>query len=108
MATDEVKHSVEAMECSIAGAKLEIAQLRAVDPGSPLIPDLEEAIARTEELRARTLLETTFGEVEVVADSSSDVDRRAAARAAELERRNHVRDGVALAHSTLFSQVDEH
>lgn len=95
------------MERSIAGAKSEIDDLLAADPGSPLIPDLEEAIAKTEELRARTLLETTFGEVEVVADSAADVDRRAAVSAGELERRNHVRDGVPLAHSTLFAQGDE-
>ena len=107
MATDEVKNSVEAMERSIAGAKSEIDDLLTADPESPLIADLEEAIAKTEELWPRTLLETTFGEVEVVADSASDADRRATAEPAELERQNHVRDGVQLAHSTLFAQGDE-
>ena len=107
VATDEVKNSVEAMDRSIAGAKSEIDDLLTADPESPLISDLEEAIAKTEELRARTLLETAFGEVEVVADSAADADRRATAEATELERRNHVRDGVPLAHSTLFAQADE-
>lgn len=108
VATEEVKRSIEAMERSLAGAKSDVELLRVSDPDSQLIADLEDAIASTEVLRARTLLEATFGDLEVIADDSSDADRRAISQAKDIERNNHVRDGVALAHSTLFAEADGH